>query len=95
MFGISDVQTLPFWKVAKERGINDKVFFVGVDATKEGLTALAENSGYAATVAQQPAKMGALAVDTALKGINGEKVPEYTEVPVSLVTIDKVRQFMK
>src|SRR5271165_5203082 len=95
MFGISDVQTLPFWKVAKERGINDKVFFVGVDATKEGLAAVAENSGYAATVAQQPAKMGALAVDTALKVINGEKVPEYTEVPVSLVTIDKVRQFMK
>ena len=44
MFGISDVQTLPFWKVAKERGINNKVFFVGVDATKEGLAAVEENS---------------------------------------------------
>jgi ABC-type sugar transport system substrate-binding protein len=95
MFGIADVQTLPFWKVAKERKINDKVFFVGVDATKEGLAAVAENSGYAGSVAQQPAKMGALGVDTALKVINGEKVSDYTEVPVTLVTIDNVKDFMK
>jgi len=95
MFGISDVQTLPFWKVAKERGINDKIFFVGVDATKEGLAAVAEKSGYAATVAQQPVTMGALGVDTALKVIKGEKVPEYIEVPVSLVTNDNVKEFMK
>jgi ribose transport system substrate-binding protein len=88
MFGISDVQTLPFWKVAKERGINDKIIFVGVDATTEGVAAVKENSGYAGTVAQQPAKMGALGVDTAIKVVNGEKVPAYIEVPVMLVTHD-------
>jgi ribose transport system substrate-binding protein len=95
VFGISDLQTLPFWKVAKERGINGKVFCVGVDATKEGIAAVAENSGYAATVAQQPVKMGALAVDTALKVISGEKVPEFIEVPVMLVTSDNVKDFLK
>lgn len=95
MFGIADVMTLPFWKVAKERGLNEKIFFVGVDATKEGLDAVAENSGYAGTVAQQPALMGGLAVETALKVINGETVPEYTEVPVSLVTSDNIKDFVK
>jgi ribose transport system substrate-binding protein len=94
-FGISDVQTLPFWKVAKERGINQKIFFVGVDATKEGLAAVAENSGYAATVAQQPSEMGKLAVETALKVSNGETVPDYIEVPVTLVTADNLKEFMK
>jgi len=94
-FGISDVQTLPFWKVAKERGINNKIFFVGVDATKEGLAAVSENSGYAATVAQQPAEMGKLAVETALKVANGETVPDYIEVPVTLVTSDNLKDFMK
>ena len=92
LFGISDVQTLPFWKVAKERGINDKVFFVGVDATTEGLAAVQENSGYAGTVAQQPAAMGALAVDTAIKVANGEKVPASIEVPVTLVTFDTLKK---
>jgi ribose transport system substrate-binding protein len=95
MFGISDVQTLPFWKVAKERGISDKVFFVGVDATTEGLAAIKENSGYAGTVAQQPAEMGALAVNTAIKVVNGEKVPANIEVPVTLVTYETLKATQK
>jgi ribose transport system substrate-binding protein len=94
-FGIADVQTLPFWKVAKERGINNKIFFVGVDATKEGLAAVAENSGYAATVAQQPYDMGRIAVETALAIANGQKVEEYIEVPVTLVTLKNLKEFVK
>ena len=94
-FGISDVQTLPFWKVAKDRGLTNKMFFVGVDATGEGLSAVAENNGYAGTVAQQPYDMGRLAVETALKIIKGESVPAYIEVPVTLVTIDNLKQFQK
>ncbi len=94
-FGISDVQTLPFWKVAKDRGLTNRTFFVGVDATAEGLSAVAEKNGYAGTVAQQPYDMGRLAVETALKIIKGESVPSYTEVPVTLVTTDNLKQFQK
>ena len=35
--------------------------------------------------------MGKLAVDTAIKVINGEKVSENIEVPVTLVTFDSLK----
>lgn len=93
LFGVADVLTLPFWKVAKDLGRNKEIFFVGVDATGEALAAIEENSGYAATVAQQPYMMGKLAVETAVKVVNGEKVESFTEVPVVLVTLDNLNDF--
>jgi len=40
----------------------------------------------AATVAQQPALMGQLAVETAIKYLSGSQVEAYIPVPLSLVT---------
>jgi ribose transport system substrate-binding protein len=94
-FGVADVVTLPFWKVAKDRGRNTSIFFVGVDATGEALAAIEENNGYAATVAQQPYEMGKLGVETAIKVVKGEKVPEFIEVPVVLVTLENLKEFKK
>ncbi|MCX6090651.1 MAG: sugar ABC transporter substrate-binding protein [Candidatus Atribacteria bacterium] len=95
LFAVADVLTLPFWKVAKDLGRNKEIFFVGVDATGEALAAIEENSGYAASVAQQPYQMGALAVETAVKVVKGEKVESFTEVPVVLVTFDNLKDFKK
>jgi len=95
LFGVADVLTIPFWKAAKEVGRNDEIFFVGVDATGEALAAIEENSGYAATVAQQPYQMGKLGVETAVKVVQGESVESYIEVPVVLVTTDNLAEFKK
>ena len=46
----------------------------------------------AATVAQQPDKMGELGVQTALSFLKGEKVPEYIPVDLALVTAGLVSQ---
>jgi len=95
LFGVADVLTLPFWKVAKDLGRNKDIFFVGVDATGEALAAIEENSGYAASVAQQPYQMGKLAVETAVKVVKGEQVESFTEVPVVLATFDNLKDFKK
>ena len=48
----------------------------------------------AATVAQQPALMGATAVEKALALVNGEAVDASVPVEVALVTADNVADFM-
>lgn len=61
------------------------IVVVGFDATDDALTAVAEGK-MAATVAQKPDLMGATAVDTAVRLINGETVEKEVPVEVELVT---------
>lgn len=61
------------------------IIVVGFDATDDALTAVAEGK-MAATVAQKPDLMGATAVDTAVKLVNGEAVEKEVPVEVELVT---------
>lgn len=61
------------------------IVVVGFDATDDALTAVADGR-MAATVAQKPDLMGATAVDTAVKLINGEAVDKEVPVEVELVT---------
>jgi ABC-type sugar transport system substrate-binding protein len=57
---------------------------VGFDAIPEALQALHEGK-IAATVAQKPELMGALAVDTAVKVLRGEAVPPTIAVELDLI----------
>jgi ribose transport system substrate-binding protein len=43
-----------------------------------------------ATVEQNPAMMGALGVEAALKALAGETLPEVTPVPTQLITGEDV-----
>lgn len=61
------------------------IVVVGFDATDDAIAAVAEGK-MAATVAQKPDLMGATAVDTAVKLINGETVEKEVPVEVELVT---------
>ena len=61
------------------------IIFVGFDAIDDALQAI-QDGKLAATVAQQPALMGQLAVETAIKYLNGESVEAYIPVELSLVT---------
>ena len=79
--------------MAKERNRGDKILFVGVDASDDGLLAVAEGLGYEATIAQQPFLMGKMAVEAAIKVLNGETLEEFTEVPVILVTRENLEEF--
>ena len=61
------------------------IVIVGFDAIDDALAAVKEGR-MAATVAQMPAKMGKIAVQTAVKLMNGEKVASSIPVTVMLIT---------
>ena len=64
---------------------NKKALVVGFDGTDDGIAAV-KRGELAATVAQQPALIGALGVETAVKILKGEKVAAYIPVPLKVVT---------
>jgi ribose transport system substrate-binding protein len=70
---------------AAEAANRTGIVFVGFDAIDDAVQAVKDGK-LAATVAQQPAEMGRLAVETALKSLNGEKVEPSIPVPLTLVT---------
>lgn len=61
------------------------VMVVGFDGTADGIKAV-EGGKMAATVAQQPEKIGMIGVDTADKVLKGEKVDAKIPVELKLVT---------
>lgn len=67
--------------------VSKDIKVVGFDATDDAVAAVNEGR-MAATVAQQPDKMGATAVETAIKLMNGETVEKSIPVDVTLVTAE-------
>ncbi|MEU2228250.1 substrate-binding domain-containing protein [Streptomyces sp. NPDC018347] len=65
---------------------------VGFDGTPDGLTAVKDGTLYA-SVAQQPSQLGRIAVDNALKAVQGKKVEPTVKVPVKVVTKQNVAGF--
>ncbi|MFR0352723.1 ABC transporter permease/substrate-binding protein [Streptomyces sediminimaris] len=65
---------------------------VGFDGTPDGLRAVEGGTLYA-SVAQQPSQLGRIAVDNALRALQGKKVEETVKVPVKVVTKQNVAGF--
>ncbi|MEV6839722.1 substrate-binding domain-containing protein [Streptomyces sp. NPDC051133] len=65
---------------------------VGFDGTPDGLKAVKDGTLYA-SVAQQPTQLGRIAVDNALRAVQGKKVEQAVKVPVKVVTKDNVAGF--
>ncbi|WP_416979399.1 substrate-binding domain-containing protein [Streptomyces sp. T028] len=65
---------------------------VGFDGTPDGLKAVEGGTLYA-SVAQQPSQLGRIAVDNALRAVQGKKVEETVKVPVKVVTKENVAGF--
>ncbi|MFI7295581.1 substrate-binding domain-containing protein [Streptomyces sp. NPDC050121] len=65
---------------------------VGFDGTPDGLKAVEQGTLYA-SVAQQPSQLGMIAVDNALKALQGKKVEQTVKVPVKVVTKENVTGF--
>lgn len=60
------------------------VFVVGFDGTADGLAAISAGT-LVATIAQQPAELGRLAIELAVRVMNGETIE--TTVPVEVVSV--------
>jgi ABC-type sugar transport system substrate-binding protein len=70
------------------------VVVVGFDAVADALKAI-QDGKMNATIAQQPAEMGRLGVENAVKVLDGQSVQSSIRIPVKLVTKDNVAQFIK
>src|SRR5690349_22710441 len=68
------------------------ILVVGFDAAPDELTAIKAGEE-AGSVAQFPAKMGSLGIDTAVKAARGESVPANVDTGTQMVTKDNVAQF--
>ncbi|MDX3502727.1 substrate-binding domain-containing protein [Streptomyces sp. ATCC51928] len=68
------------------------VSVVGFDGTPDGLKAVEAGTLYA-SVAQQPAELGRIAVQNAVKAAKDEKVESTVKVPVKVVTRENVADF--
>ncbi|MFE3401601.1 substrate-binding domain-containing protein [Streptomyces anulatus] len=68
------------------------VSVVGFDGTPDGLKAVEAGTLYA-SVAQQPAELGKIAVRNAVKAAKDEKVESTVKVPVKVVTRENVADF--
>lgn len=91
IFAENDEMALGALQALGDRAGQD-VFVVGFDGTDDALAAIEEGT-MVATIAQQPAELGRIAVEIALQVINGEDVPAEQPVEVVTVTTDNVADF--
>lgn len=84
LFACSDLMALGAVEAIAAAGKTGKIVVVGFDAQPEARAAIAKGT-MGATVAQFSSRMGATAVEYAVKHLRGEKIPEFTPVPIELI----------
>ncbi len=70
--------------IGAAKSANKQILVIGFDGTDDGIKAI-QAGDMAATIAQQPDKMGEIGVDTALKLAKGENVEKNIAVDLRLV----------
>jgi ribose transport system substrate-binding protein len=89
-FAHNDEMILGAIEAAEAAGRAEAIIFVGFDAVDDAVQAVRDGK-LAATIAQQPAVMGQLGVDVAVRYLSGEQVEGYIPVDLSLVTPETVQ----
>lgn len=92
VFAHNDEMVLGAIQAAESADRAEDIAFVGFDAVDDAVQAVADGR-LDATVAQQPALMGELGVETAAAYLQDESVEEYIPVPLQMVTSDNVDEF--
>lgn len=70
--------------ISAAKAANKQIFIIGFDGTDDGVKAVQDGT-MAATIAQQPDKMGEIGVDAALKLAKGENVEKNIAVDLKLI----------
>lgn len=84
IFAQNDEMALGASKAVEAAGKNN-ILIVGFDATEDAITAV-KNGTMAATIAQNPEKIGSEGIDVANKIIKKETVDTYIPVPLKIIT---------
>jgi ABC-type sugar transport system substrate-binding protein len=85
VFAASDLMALGAIEAIAAAGKTGKIRVVGFDALDDAKTAIAAGT-MSASVAQFPYEMGKVAVESAVKVMNGEKLPADIMVKLEMVT---------
>lgn len=91
IFAQNDEMALGAAQAVKSAGLKD-ILLVGIDGQPDAHDAI-ENGDITATIAQQPAKMGEIAIQAAIDHYQGKKVKKTTVSPIYLVTKETVDQY--
>jgi len=79
--------------VIRDKGLVDQITLVGFDGLPVALKAIKAGE-MAASMAQNPARMGSEGVELALKVINGEAVPEFIPIDGVMITAENVDEYL-
>lgn len=93
IFAVNDFGALAVDSIVKSSSKQFKVFSIGVDGMPDAVKAISEGEVVGGSVAQQPAEMGKLGIDTALDYLNGNTPQSVIDVPVKLLTKDNAQFF--
>jgi ribose transport system substrate-binding protein len=89
VFAASDLMALGAIEAIAAAGKTGKIRVVGFDALDDAKKAIAAGT-MEASVAQFPAEMGKIAVESAVKAMHGEKLPPDIVVNLAMVTKDSL-----
>ena len=90
VFAPNESSTLGMLGALQDNSLAGKIKFVGFDATPPLVAAL-QNGHIQALVAQDPTRMGYLAVQTCVKTLNGEKVDPMIDTGARLLTPESLK----
>jgi inositol transport system substrate-binding protein len=88
----NDEMALGAYSAIESAGKKDKIVVIGIDAISDALKAVKEGK-LCATVFQDARGQGALALEIAVKLLQGEKVEHSNYIPFQLVTRENVSNF--
>lgn len=91
IFASNDNMAIGALRAVEEAGKKDDISIIGFDAISESLN-LIESGDMFGTVAQYPAEMGILGVDSMVKIINGEDSRDYIDTGSKLITKENVAE---
>jgi len=86
IFGFGDDAALAALVAVKSAGRANRVKIIGFDGMQEARTAVDKESSFVGVIRQYPEKMGAIAVDAALKILRGQKVSKVIPVAPGVYT---------
>lgn len=85
VFACNDMMALGAMEAILAAGKNQQIKIVGFDAVEEAREEI-RSKNMEASVAQHPEEMGRLAMENAVKILNGETIPSYIPVKIELIT---------
>jgi ribose transport system substrate-binding protein len=90
LFACNDMMALGAIEAIAAAGKTGQIIVVGFDAIKDGRDAI-KKGAMTGSVAQHPYEMGKIAIEEAVKVINGTKLPDYIPVKIELITKENLK----